>query len=81
MIVKSRVCKIFGIFVAVFEVDGWMKEYGAAKRPIKRLREKFRVARAERKRPSNRREKHCNSINSCFVGLWFARCGRTVASR
>lgn len=58
-----------------------MKEYGAAKRPIRREREKFKVARAERKRPRRRRQKHCKSINSCFVGLWLARRGRAAARR
>ena len=54
-----------------------VKDSGAQSTPRSKEREKFRVARAERKRPSRRREEDLTRKNCCGVG--FARRVRTTA--
>ena len=49
------------------EVNGLTKLNGLLKSPISRLRLKFSVASAERKRPEIMSAKHCKSVLSCVV--------------
>jgi len=51
---------------------------GVQRRPMSRESEKFKVASAERKRPSNSREKDFNRRNCCGVGA-FRNLVRIVA--